>query len=110
MSDDPKQPRAGRGIAETLELTEPVTCWGKTLDRLEFERPRAKHLAIVEEYEGKDFQQVSHLICALADVPMQTVERLSLEDFNRANGIISAFFEKPASPASPPSPTGDEAP
>jgi len=92
------KPNPDRKIVEHVDLDEPVKCYDQELERLEFEKPRAAALKIVETYPSgeKDYEQVKHLIMLLADVPAEVVDRLALADFRKCEELVHRFFTRPA--------------
>ncbi len=80
-----------RNIVQTLKLSEPIHSDGRTIETLEFSKPRARDMKVIDTTPGQVGQAVK-LIAALCDVVEEAVDELVVEDFEAASEIVAGFF------------------
>lgn len=84
----------------TVPLAFPVTHDGKTYDALTFRRMKARD-ALLAEGEGEQIMAGYKLFAALADVPVEVILDLDMEDMTAVSEVAAAQMGKlaPALPA-----------
>ncbi len=90
-------------MTQSLVLKKPLTLGERSLDRLEFREPVAADLMEVGypvQFEGTqaglrvkiDAKVAGAMIAALTGISLNSVGKLSIEDFNAGVGVIVDFF------------------
>ncbi len=78
-------------MSKTVELKHPIQANGETVSVLHLERPKVKHLKVIDEAPG-DIERGARLISALAGIPPSAVDQLDAEDFMAASQAVADFF------------------
>lgn len=86
-----------------ITLTTPVAFNGKTYTALTLRRAKVKDLEAAEiaRKSGGDFEMAMTMIASLADVPIDVVREMDVEDFTTLSESLPSFF-----PAEKKDPTG----
>lgn len=85
-----------RNIVRTLKLTDAIHDAGRTIETLEFAKPRARHLKVIDAAPGAVTQGI-RLIASLCDVSEDAIDELAVEDFEAASEIVAGFFSESGS-------------
>ncbi|WP_223479259.1 phage tail assembly protein [Oricola indica] len=90
MSDTAKRPKTAKHT-----LIEPVEVDGKTYTELTFRRMKAKD-ALVGENETNPVRAGYLIFAALADVPVEVIEELDMEDLEAVGEVAAPLMGKSA--------------
>ena len=89
--------------AKTLTLSYPVEHAGAKYEVLAFDRPKAGKIEQIERLLRQDgfsvddrFAGSLYAISVLANVPLDVVRELDVEDFNEASIAVAAFLQPPS--------------
>lgn len=86
MSDAPRK------IVRKLKLTDPIHDAGRTIETLEFGRPKARIYRLIESMSEVSGSQVLALIADLCDISEEAVEELDWDDANAASEIVGELL------------------
>lgn len=78
-------------MSTTIILKHPIKANGQVLEEITLERPRVKHLKVVDGVKG-EVEKTALLIGELAGIPPSGVDQLDAEDFAALAEVIGGFF------------------
>lgn len=91
-----------RKIVRRLKLTDPVHDGGRTIDTLEFTKPKARLFRLIDSTATVGGDQILQLIGDLCDLGSEAVDELDWDDVVDAAEIVQELLtkKKKRSPAS----------
>ena len=84
---------AARKIVRKLKLSDPIHDAGRTIETLEFARPKARIYRLIESTTEVSGSQILALIADLCDIGEDAVEELDWDDANAASEIVGELLE-----------------
>lgn len=84
---------ARRKIVRKLKLTDPIHDAGRTIETLEFGKPKARLYRLIESTSELGGNQLIALIADLCDIGEDAVEELDWEDANAAAEIVGELLK-----------------
>ena len=76
-----------------IKLVEPIEANGETIYELTMQRPKVKHLKIVDTVSG-DVEMAIMLVSKLCNVPPSSVEELDAEDMAACSELLEGIMKK----------------
>ena len=86
MSDAPRR------IVRKLKLSDPIHDAGRTIETLEFSRPKARIYRLIESTSEVRGDQILAIIADLCDIGEDAVEELDWDDANAASEIVGELL------------------
>lgn len=79
-------------IVRKLKLTDPIHDAGRTIDTLEFGRPKARIYRLIDSTSEVRGDQILEIIADLCDIGVDAVEELDWDDANAASEIVGELM------------------
>lgn len=75
----------------TFTPSEPVEAGGETYEKLIFQRMRVRHMVAMDKVAG-EVRKTTALFASMADVPIQVIDELDIDDFERLSKEVEPLM------------------
>ncbi|MBR1734606.1 MAG: phage tail assembly protein [Alphaproteobacteria bacterium] len=75
-----------------VELETPIKIDGVQVSELNIRRPKVRDLLAVSKQSGSEQEREVNLVANLAEVPIETIQDLDLQDYLKMQEILKGFL------------------
>lgn len=75
----------------TFTPSEPIEAGGETYEKLTFQRMRVRHMVAMDKVSGA-LRKTTALFASMADVPIQVIDELDMDDFERLSEEVAPLM------------------
>lgn len=80
---------------EKIKLSNPIKIDGVEVNEISLRRPKVRDLLISDRKNISEAERRVNLIANLAEIPVESVEAIDLQDFMKINNWLKDFLAQP---------------